>query len=99
MAESGDLPPMDDRVDTPVDDHDDDLIGFASPASLQGRRREPEPLPEPEPEPDADLFDAPEPEPVEPEPPVEAGAISPRPDSSRPANSPVPRGQPCPAAA
>ncbi len=75
MAESGDLPPMDDRVDTPVDDHDDDLIGFASPASLQGRRREPEPLPEPEPEPDADLFDAPEPEPVEPEPPVEAGAI------------------------
>jgi uncharacterized membrane protein len=67
MAESGDLPPKDDRVNTPEDDHDDDLIGFASPASLQGRRREPPPPPEPEPE--ADLFDAPEPE------PVEAGAI------------------------
>lgn len=77
MAEPGDLPPKDDRVDNPVDDHDDDLIGFASPASLQGRMREPEPLPEPEPEPD--LFDAPEPERVEAavpdEAPVEAGAI------------------------
>lgn len=73
MAESGDLSPKDDRVNTPVDDHDDDLIGFASPASLQGRRREPTPPPAPEPE--ADLFDAPDPEPADPEPPVEADAI------------------------
>lgn len=29
------------------DDHDDDLIGFASPASLQGRARAPEPAAEP----------------------------------------------------
>lgn len=69
MAEAGDPPN--------ADDHDDDLIGFASPASLQGRTREPEPEPEPElePEPEPELFetveDAPPPEPS----PVEAGSI------------------------
>jgi uncharacterized membrane protein len=62
MAEPGDPKP-------PVEDDHDDLIGFASPASLQGRAREPEPEPEPEPlaepepEPEAaaepDLFDPP----------------------------------------
>jgi uncharacterized membrane protein len=75
MAEPGDPPPRNDLGD----DHDDDLIGFASPASLQGRTREPEPvaesLPEPEPE---DAFEPPveaEP-PAPPEPaPVEAGSI------------------------
>lgn len=81
MAEPGDLPPMDEPVDAPmdapepppVDEHDDDLIGFASAASLEGRLRV-----EPEPEPEAtlvetDLF---EDEPLRPEPaPVEAGSI------------------------
>jgi len=58
------------------DDHDDDLIGFASPASLQGRTREPEPEPEADDiEPVEDEPLPPEPEP-EPEPaPVEAGSI------------------------
>lgn len=74
MAEPGDLPP----TDAPVDDHDDDLIGFASPASLAGRLRlepepEPEPEPDPEPEPEDELF---EDEPLQPEPvPVQAGSI------------------------
>ena len=68
MAEPGDPPH--------ADDHDDDLIGFASPASLEGRLRlEPEPEPEPEPE----LDDAPDPDPLEmeaaAEAPVEAGSI------------------------
>ena len=77
MAEPGDPPHR--------DDHDDDLIGFASPASLQGRSRlaEPVPEPEPEPEPEAELFeDEPLPPKPEPEPeasaaeaPVEAGSI------------------------
>ena len=54
MAEPGD-------PQTP-DDHDD-LIGFASPASLQGHARtpadpEPEPAPEPEARPEPDLFAA-----------------------------------------
>lgn len=63
------------------DDHDD-LIGFASAASLQGRARTPEPpepAPAPRPEPEPDLFTAsvaaspsverdPEPEPVTPDP-------------------------------
>jgi len=78
MAEPGDLPPTDDRED----DHDDDLIGFASPASLQGRAREPVPEPvfEPEPElkPEPDLFETVEDEPPLPEPepePVAAGSI------------------------
>ena len=59
MAEPGDPPN--------ADDHDDDLIGFATPASLQGRARqpEPEPVPEPEPELQAELF-----EPVEEEAPT-----------------------------
>lgn len=54
------------------DDHDD-LIGFASPASLQGRVRtpaEPEAEPEPEAAPEPDLFTAavPAASPVDPEP-------------------------------
>ena len=75
MAEPGDPPHKND----PGDDHDDDLIGFASPASLQGRTREPEPVPEPVPEPEPE--DAFEPHveaepPAPPEPaPVEAGSI------------------------
>ncbi|MFN3669332.1 MAG: hypothetical protein ACK4VY_08500 [Brevundimonas sp.] len=83
MAEPGAPPSKPD-----LGDHDDDLIGFASPASLQGRVRavEPEPLPEPEPEtalepePEPDLFEprdeAPRPPEPSPEPsPVEAGSI------------------------
>lgn len=88
MAETGD--PKTPAGDAP-DDHDD-LIGFASPASLQGRVREPEPEPEPEPE------AAPEPEPAaasEPDlfdPPVVQPAFAPRP-------APEPTPQPAPAAA
>jgi len=80
MAEAGDLPPRNDLGD----EHDDDLIGFASPASLQGRTRAPEPAPEPEPEAEP-VFD---PEPGEaapaavrdeprpaPAPPVEAELV------------------------
>lgn len=71
MAEPGDPPHKDDLGD----DHDDDLIGFASPASLQGRTRDPEP--------EAGYVDPvedeplpPEPQPAEPEPaPVEAGSV------------------------
>ncbi len=54
------------------DDHDD-LIGFASPASLQGRMREPAAVPEPtseslaEPDPDLPRMAEPEPEPPGPE--------------------------------
>jgi uncharacterized membrane protein len=66
MAEPGDP--------TNADDHDDDLIGFASPASLQGRTREPDP--EPDPEPEAEPVDEGLDEPPPPEPaPVEAGSI------------------------
>ena len=80
MAEPGDLPPTDDPLDDHGDHHDDDLIGFATPASLQGRLRvepeaepEPELEPAPEPEPEEDLF---EDEPLPPEPsPVEAGSV------------------------
>lgn len=73
MAEPGDLPPRNDSLADPGDDHDDDLIGFASPASLQGRARTPEPEPEPAflPEPEPDLFDVVEEEPPLPEPPPE----------------------------
>ena len=39
MAEPGDLPPADAPLDHQGHDHDDDLIGFATPASLQGRLR------------------------------------------------------------
>jgi|SRR5215217_5015621 len=84
MAEPGDPRTPDDHPD----DHDD-LIGFASPASLQGRVREPEPerLPEfepepqpaPEPEAEPDLFDppvrAPKPEP-EPAPVAEPAPLA-----------------------
>ena len=75
MAEPGDPRNPD---DAPGDDHDD-LVGFSSAASLEGRARDPEPEPEPEPYPDpepepepADLFDEPEPE---PERPVRAESI------------------------
>jgi uncharacterized membrane protein len=83
MAEPGDPPHKND----PGDDHDDDLIGFASPASLQGRARDPEPpapaVPEPEPEPEPALEPHPQPEshveveePPRAEPaPVEAASI------------------------
>ncbi|MBU1540615.1 MAG: hypothetical protein KKC29_08125 [Alphaproteobacteria bacterium] len=74
MAEPGDPPHKDDLAD----DHDDDLIGFASPASLQGRMREPEPElePEPEPEPEEAASEPVEDEPLPPEPaPVEAGSV------------------------
>ena len=72
MAEPGDPP----HTNDPGDDHDDDLIGFASPASLQGRTR----TPEPELEPEAGYVDPVEDEPLPPEPepepaPVEAGSI------------------------
>lgn len=72
MAEPGDPPHRHDLGD----EHDDDLIGFASPASLEGRLRveaepEVEPEPEPEPEPDDALFEE-APLPVEP---VEAGSV------------------------
>ena len=74
MAEPGDPPHRHDLGD----DHDDDLIGFASPASLQGRTREPEPEPEPAFEPEAvqERSDPIEDEPLPPDPaPVEAGSI------------------------
>lgn len=71
MAEPGDPPN--------TDDHDDDLIGFATPASLEGRLRlEPEPEPEPEPAPEPEPEPETEDEPLssEPEPePIEAGSI------------------------
>ena len=94
MAEPGD-------PQTP-DDHDD-LIGFASPASLQGRVRtpaevEPEPAPEPDHDPDAlpepDLFTASvatsipvEPEP-EPEPLPQPVEASPAPAPEAAASTP-----------
>ena len=72
MAEPGDPRNPD---DAPGDDHDD-LVGFASAASLEGRAREPEPEPEPdpdpEPEPEPDLFEETEPR---PERPVRAESI------------------------
>ena len=55
MAEPGD---PSQPGETPGEDHDDDLIGFASPASLKGRARE-ESLPPPPPAPEPELFDAP----------------------------------------
>ena len=85
MAEPGDLPPSDAPLVDQADVHDDDLIGFATPASLQGRlRHEPEPEPEPEPDPEPEPAPEPEPEPgdepgdepLPPEPgPVEAGTL------------------------
>lgn len=81
MAEPGDPPHTDDPLDDLGDDHDDDLIGFATPASLEGRLRVAEPEPEPEPEPEAEEQPEPEEElfedePLPPEPtPVEAGSV------------------------
>ena len=64
MTDTGDRQPPKD----PTPDHDpDDLVGFASPASLAGRPR----APEPEPEPVVGVTPEPEPEPAR-EPVVEA---------------------------
>jgi uncharacterized membrane protein len=102
MAEPG-VPPS--KPD--LGDYDDDLIGFASPASLQGRARavepepepEPEPAPEPTPEAEPDLFAPRDETPSPPEPaPVEAGSIfAPSPEFStrrrpREGGAPVPGG-------
>ncbi|GLS01233.1 hypothetical protein GCM10007859_12440 [Brevundimonas denitrificans] len=81
MAEPGDPPHTDDPLDDPGHEHDDDLIGFATPASLEGRLRVAEPEPEPEPEPEAEEQPEPEEELFEDEPlppestPVEAGSV------------------------
>ena len=81
MAEPGDPPPTNDPANVLADEHDDDLIGFASPASLEGRlRQEPEQEPEPAPTPELELEDAPagplDDEPLPPEPaPVTADSI------------------------
>lgn len=73
MAEPGDPPHTNDPMNDPGDEHDDDLIGFASPASLEGRlRQEPEPEPEMEDAPSGPLVD----EPLPPEPaPVTAESV------------------------
>lgn len=82
MTDTGDRQPPTD----PTPDHDpDDLVGFASPASLAGRPRAPEPEPDPTP--------APEPEsapPAEPEPKVAAEAAPPTPDPIAPPPGPEP---------
>lgn len=91
MAEPGDPP----HKTQPGDDHDDDLIGFASPASLQGRSREPEPGTEPEPEPEAILEPEPEPE-QEPDPEV---TIGPEPDPEPILETEPPPPEPAPVAA
>ena len=93
MAEPGD-----------PDHHDpDDLVGFASPAHLQGRPRmpepEPEPAPEPEPEPEPETVESPEPalaaevepvvEPVAAEPPPPVEAPEPFPFVAAPAVAPA----------
>jgi uncharacterized membrane protein len=75
MAEPGDPHPKDDPLDALVDDHDDDLIGFASPASLEGRAREPQPEPEPEPEAEDVTLGAGSLPPEAAPGPVDAGAI------------------------
>jgi len=66
------------------DDHDD-LVGFATPASLQGRPRTPPPEPSP-PEPEPDLFTAPvaPTAPVEPEPAMIRLDPAPEPLSTQP---------------
>jgi uncharacterized membrane protein len=86
------------------DDHDD-LIGFASPASLQGRVRAPEvPEPEPEPQPDPapDLFTATVaasiPVESEPEPVPATPDLAPTPIASVAASIPIePEPEPAPA--
>ena len=90
MAEPGD-------PDTPQDPdpdahHDDDLIGFASPAALEGQTRAPAPPVEPEPvvdvEPEPELF-APAPGPiVAPVPEIAAPTPIPTPP---PAPEPIPQ--------
>jgi uncharacterized membrane protein len=58
MTDTGDRQPPKD----PTPDHDpDDLVGFASPASLAGRPRAPEPEPEPAPAPASEPATDPEP--------------------------------------
>jgi len=58
MTDTGDRQPPTD----PTPDHDpDDLVGFASPASLAGRPRAPEPEPEPAPAPASEPATDPEP--------------------------------------
>jgi uncharacterized membrane protein len=83
---------------THSDDHDDDLIGFASPASLQGRARETTPAPKPEPEqkpaprpaaPMDDLF-AERAEPVATPEPEPTPAPTPTPKVVAPAVEPAP---------
>ena len=88
MAEPGDP----NAPQTPEPHHDDDLIGFASPAALQGQTRAPAPPPlEPEPEapaPEPELF-APEPGPVvAPVPEIAAPTPIPTPP---PAPEPIPQ--------
>lgn len=84
-SDSGD--PKTPRTSDP-DYHDDDLIGFASPAALQGRVREPAPRVEQEIEPEADLF-APTPGPVVTPAPEAVAAPTPIP-TAPPAPEPVP---------
>lgn len=70
MTDTGDRQPPKD----PTPDHDpDDLVGFASPASLAGRPRAPEFAPEP------DLAPEPAP-PADPEPVIAAEPVPPAPD-------------------
>ena len=88
MAEPGDP----NAPQTPEPHHDDDLIGFASPAALQGQTRAPARAPvEPEPEapaPEPELF-APQPGPVAaPVPEIAAPTPSPTPP---PAPEPIPQ--------
>ena len=91
MAEPGDPnAPQDPEVRAPEPHHDDDLIGFASPAALQGQTRapaashpvEPRPAP-PEPEIEADLFE-----------PVPGPVFAPVPEVAAP--TPIPAPPPAP---
>ena len=86
MSDPGD--PDTPRTSDP-DPHDDDLIGFASPAALQGRVREPAPRVEQEIEPEAELF-APAPGPVVTPVPEAVAAPTPIP-AAPPAPEPIPR--------
>jgi uncharacterized membrane protein len=86
MSDPGD--PDTPRTSDP-DHHDDDLIGFASPAALQGRVREPAPRVEREIEPEADLF-APTPGPVVTPVPEAVAAPTPVP-AAPPAPEPIPQ--------
>lgn len=86
MAEPGDPNAPQTPESGPAHDaHDDDLIGFASPAALQGQTREPAPVelepespPAPEPEPE---LSAPEPGPV----------VAPIPEIVAPTPEPIPQ--------